>query len=188
MLRARCAAYSGLSVRHAPVFAFIPVKQFSESQIISVVNSHQKNISILNNTLNVTPLERAINSGFQSLFIYSIIYAIWMYVFYVNLRDSETRQVNALEKAKTEYQQKAEEMIQGSTRHNDEMMEATESRVAELQQRVQELKSEEKQRDDERKELVKEYESTKYYFSRAKILLLARISDYSKELNFWRDT
>lgn len=137
----------------------IPVENFSDFELIKVINYKQKNITNLTNELVETPIERAIRSGLIGFSLFTIIYGISTYY---NITKNQ------------EIQTKSKDIITEELKKRDIDIKRVEESSKQIRQRLE----------------VSEDTLVNYKKMAAKvqILLMSRLSDYSKELSFWRDT
>jgi hypothetical protein len=162
----------------------IPVNSQDEADLVAPFNNKQLNLNPQPVTGIYSPLSAAINSALTVSIVAAIIYGAFL--LYQNRQLHEwTEEIEASRKKRQEEFDKVIEQ------NNDELKKAHE----ELRESVSKTEEDHRGIREQQNDLMKrireqerEMEEFQLASRKQKILLLARLNDYSKELTFWRDT
>lgn len=138
---------------------FLPLDVTSDSNFIRVANIDQVSISLRNENTLESPIKKAINTAFFA----AIIYSLFTYLGLFEARKEIKRAEENAEKIRQELNERMNKAKEASDCLHDEL--------------------------EKQKKFIAEIESNaKSFLKKQRMLLQSRIFDYSKELNFWRDT
>jgi len=148
----------------------IPISDIGQSDLISVLNAQELRFAFSQKKDITPPFVKAFRPGLLYTSILSILYGIFIYLVYLYL-DIQSNKTIAKEKTFYEENEKkiavANENLETSKKQYDKEQ-------ADANERIKKL------------EVI--HQEQEKNIQRYRLILLARISDYEKELAFWRDT
>jgi cell division protein FtsB len=130
-----------------------------DANSIQVINLPDKNISLAQSINTQSQFEKISASSLRSAAVYFIVYLVFAFWFFTQKSDTDIK-IKELK----EYANKQSETLRGEN----------EIKIKELNKLNETLR--------------REMENLSLQTHQTKILLLARLNDYAKELSFWRDT
>jgi len=137
----------------------IPISDVNQYTLISVLNAQELKFASSQKTDSISPLVKSIRAGLMYSIINAIIYGIFVIIVLIIFENLTKKSNIEIDKIQEEYNTNLE-------------------KSREMLDQVQ----------NEQKEQSEEAKEAKKAINRIKLLLLARVSEYDKELTFWRDT
>jgi len=152
----------------------IPITSNQDASLIRLTNQEQLRFSVVRKDEVKSPLNTAVQEALKIATISSLLYGIVLLWMLANSEKRDKEWKENLENSNKEWKERVEKTDKELKADLEKMDHETQEKMTELKRKVSE--------GEERSENVINQ------FQRVRLLLLARLSDYGKELDFWRDT